>query len=98
MSEFQKLIHSGKPVLVDFYATWCGPCKTMTPILKEVAGKVEGKAHVIKIDIDKSPRAATAFNVQAVPTLLIFKNGKVMWRQAGLVTGQQLEITLLSFL
>ncbi|TAL57170.1 MAG: thioredoxin [Bacteroidetes bacterium] len=83
MSKFSELINSDQPVLVDFFAEWCGPCKTMVPILKEVASQVEGKARIIKVDIDKNPAAASAYGVRSVPTLILFKMGKIMWQQPG---------------
>ncbi|MBL7924025.1 MAG: thioredoxin [Bacteroidia bacterium] len=89
--DFASLINSGKPVLVDFYATWCGPCKMMTPVLDELKGKMGDKAYILKIDVDKNPSAAAAFNIRGVPTLLAFKNAKVMWRQSGVVPLQELE-------
>ncbi|MEO8406506.1 MAG: thioredoxin [Chitinophagaceae bacterium] len=85
METFGELIKSAKPVLVDFYADWCGPCKAMNPIIKEVAHAVEGKARVIKVDIDKSEQAANAYQVQAVPTFIIFKNGSIVWRHSGMI-------------
>ncbi len=94
-SPFQTLIHSGKPVLVDFFAEWCGPCKMMAPILEQVKHTVGDKAAVIKIDVDRNPQAAAAFQIQGVPTLILFKDGKVIWRQSGVVQAQQL-ITLLN--
>ncbi len=90
MSKFQELINSSKPVLVDFSAEWCGPCKMQAPILKNVASRIGGKATIIKVDIDKNPGAASAFSVQGVPTLILFKEGKVMWRQSGLIQEQEL--------
>lgn len=90
MSKFNELINSGQPVLVDFFAEWCGPCKMMPPILKEVISKVNGKARIIKIDIDKNPAAAAKYDVKSVPTLIIFKNGVITWRQSGVVPGNQL--------
>jgi thioredoxin 1 len=80
MSKFNELINSEQPVLVDFFAEWCGPCKTMAPILKEVASKLDGKARIIKVDIDKNPAAALAYGVRSVPTLILFRKGKIMWR------------------
>ena len=85
MDTFSQLINSETPVLVDFYADWCGPCKAMSPVIKEVAKAVQGKARVIKVDIDKSVQAAQAYQVQAVPTFIIFKNGKIVWRYSGMI-------------
>lgn len=90
MSKFNELINSDVPVLVDFYATWCGPCKTMSPILDEVAKQVQGKAKVIKVDVDKNQQAAAAYQVRGVPTLILFKNGKQIWKQSGVVPANEL--------
>lgn len=87
---FSEIIKGDQPVLVDFYATWCGPCKMMQPILTETAGKVGGKAKIIKIDVDKNPMAANRFQVKSVPTLILFQKGKVVWRKAGVVQSHQL--------
>ena len=87
---FRKLVKGSKPVLIDFYATWCGPCKSQMPILKEVAKEVKGKARIIKIDIDKNPNLAAQYNVRSVPTLMIFKEGKIVWNQSGMQTKKKL--------
>ncbi|MFZ1799964.1 MAG: thioredoxin [Chitinophagaceae bacterium] len=98
MSTFTELIQSGKPLLVDFSAEWCGPCKMMAPILKELKNKFGDKATIIKIDIDKSPQTANTYQVQSVPTLIFFKNGKIAWRQSGVIPANQLEKILQPYL
>ncbi|NHE56720.1 thioredoxin [Cyclobacterium plantarum] len=87
---FSDLINGEQPVLVDFYATWCGPCQMMQPILQETASKVGGMAKIIKIDVDKNPLAASKYQVKGVPTLILFHKGKPVWRQSGVVPAHQL--------
>lgn len=97
MESFNKLIGSDTPVLVDFYADWCGPCKAMSPAIQEVGKEVEGKARVIKVDIDKNQTAAIQYNVRAVPTFIIFKQGQAVWRHSGMIDKNTLEKQLLAF-
>ncbi|MEM6831224.1 MAG: thioredoxin [Bacteroidota bacterium] len=85
MSKFSEIIKGDDPVLVDFYADWCGPCKTMSPILQEVKSDMGGKVRIVKVDVDKNPKAAQKFGVQSIPTLILFKGGKQKWRQSGVV-------------
>ena len=85
MSNFSTLINQDKPVLVDFFAEWCGPCKMMSPVLKEVKDSIGDVASVIKIDVDKNQELASQLQVRGVPTLILYKNGKQLWRQSGVV-------------
>lgn len=89
MNEFNELINSDKPTLVDFFATWCGPCKMQSPILEQLKEKVGDAATIVKIDVDRNPELSAKYQVRSVPTLIIFKNGEPQWRASGL---QQLEV------
>lgn len=84
MTDFNEIINSEKPTLVDFFATWCGPCQMLSPILEEVSSEVGDTAKVLKVDIEKNMDFARQYNVRSVPTLIIFKEGKEVWRKTGL--------------
>lgn len=91
MERFEDLINNtSEPILVDFYATWCGPCKMMHPILEDVKARVGDKARIIKIDVDGQQALAMQYGIQAVPTLMLFKGGQQVWRQSGVVQGNEL--------
>ncbi len=97
MEKFEELINSDKPLLIDFFATWCGPCKMMHPVLEELAGKVGDKARIVKIDIDKNEKLAAIYNVRSVPTFMIFVKGELKWRASGVRSEQELEQELAKF-
>ena len=98
METFNDLINSKQPVLVDFHATWCGPCKQMAPELQRFAKNNTGKLRVVKIDIDKNQAAARQYNIQGVPTLVLFKEGRVLWQQSGAMSAQQMDGFIAPFL
>lgn len=96
-ASFQDIIQSENPVLIDFFATWCGPCQYQAPILEEVASEIGEGARILKIDIDRNQAVAAQYGVRSVPTLMIFKGGEVMWREAGVKEKEQLVTLLKSF-
>jgi len=89
-ASFKDIINSDKPVLVDFWATWCGPCVAMAPILKDLAEKVGDTARIVKIDVDKNEQVAAQYSIKSIPTMILFKNGKVLWRVSGMQSTHQL--------
>lgn len=90
MQTFSEIIHSDSPVLVDFFATWCGPCQMLMPVLKQVKDSVGNRVVILKIDVDKNQALASQYQVRGVPTLILFQNGKVLWRKSGVLTKEEI--------
>jgi thioredoxin 1 len=97
MSSFKELINSDKPVLVDFHATWCGPCKQLAPVIEKIASTFNERLKIVKVDVDKNTSAAQAYQVKGVPTMILFKQGKIIWRGSGYMDESQLSKTLQVF-
>lgn len=97
MEKFEDLITSNIPVLVDFFAEWCGPCKAMKPILEELKGIKNEKVRIVKVDVDKHKEIAAYYQIQSVPTLMIFKDGKQLWRQSGVMRANDLSMVLAQY-
>lgn len=98
METFQQIINGDKPVLIDFHATWCGPCKAMSPIVESIGKELQGQVRVLKIDVDKNQALSAQYQIQAVPTFLIFKQGKVVWKQAGGADKMTMKQQLMKFI
>lgn len=85
MATFKEILQSEKPTLLDFHATWCGPCKTLAPILEEVKKELSGSIRILKIDVDKNPQVAEKYKIRGVPTMILFKKGEIVWRESGVM-------------
>jgi len=91
MSSFQQIIEDSKPVLIDFFAEWCGPCKMMPPILNQLKANMGSSLRILKIDVDKNPDVASKYQVRGVPTLLLMRSGKILWKQSGVLQAGELQ-------
>ncbi len=98
METFKEIINGDKPVLVDFFATWCGPCQAMGPVVESLGKEIQGQARVIKIDIDKNQDTSNEYQIQTVPTFIIFKKGEVVWRHSGMMDKASLEKQVKNFM
>ncbi|MCF8359162.1 MAG: thioredoxin [Prolixibacteraceae bacterium] len=96
MSSFNEIIKGSQPVLVDFYADWCAPCRMMAPILEQVAGNMDGKVKILKVNVDKNREAATKYGIRSIPTLMLFQNGQVKWQGVGVIQADQIEQVITS--
>ena len=98
MASFSDIINKDTPVLIDFFATWCGPCKAMSPILDDIKKQMGEQVSIVKIDVDKNPGVAAKYQVRGVPTLMIFKSGEQLWRQSGVYSAHDLKAILNQYL
>lgn len=95
MANFHEIINQNTPALVDFYADWCGPCQMMPPVLKQVKKNLGDNIHILKVDVDKNTKAANKYGIRSIPTLILFKNGKIMWRKTGVAQASEIQQAVL---
>lgn len=98
MATFADMINADQPVLVDFYADWCGPCQQMAPVLSELKSELDGKANVIKVDVDRNQKASQVYQIRSIPTMILFKKGQILWRHSGTSTKDQLKSVITAHL
>ena len=98
MGKFSDIVKSDTPTLVDFYATWCGPCKMMAPVLEQLKDQMGSKVRVLKIDVDKNQEVADKFKIRGVPTFILFKSGEILWRQSGVIELKTLKEKINSYI